>query len=211
MIKYLLVLATLLFFAVALVFTHFFFEIKEFVLKLYRKVFKKDEPKEKKTKSETYQKAEKIVVIVLTALTMAMFLVRFMCYDDIQWISGWEKYQKIGEMPQSKFNAVIGELCLWLVVPANLLLFMRTFSEEKTASWFVKFISLPVLLVSIIFMKQTEINMIGVAHDSLSEFTLLEIMFPLELGETFALAIYYLIKDLKVRIALPEYFLYFLG
>ena len=205
MIKYLLVLATLLFFAVALVFTHFFFEIKEFVLKIYRKIFKKEEPKEKKTKSEAYQKAEKIVVIVLTALTMAMFLVRFMCYDDIQWISGWEKYQKIGEMPQSKFNAVIGELCLWLVVPANLLLFMRTFSEERTASWFVKFITLPVLLVSIIFMKQTEINMIGVAHDSLSEFTLLEIMFPLELGGTFALAIYYLIKDLKVRIALPEY------
>ena len=203
MSKYLLALSTFAFFGIALLFVHFFFNIKEFVLKLYRKVFKKEEPKEKKVRTEGYEKAERIVAIVLTSL--AMFVVRFMCYDDIQWVSGWEQYIKIGAIPQSKVYAVFGELCLWLVVPANLLLFMRTFSKEKTASWFVKFITLPILIVTIICMKQTEINMIGEVHDSLADFKLVEIMFPLELGGTLALAIYYFIKDFKVRTELKEY------
>ena len=187
MSKYLLALSTFALFGIALAISCF-----------GHKVFKS-------SKKENWAKAERIVVIVLTSLAMAMFAVRFMCYDDIQWISGWEKYIKIGAMPQSKVNAVFGELCLWLVVPANLLLFMRTFSKEKTASWFVKFITLPILIVTIICMKQTEINMIGEVHDSLADFKLVEIMFPLELGGTLALAIYYFIKDFKVRTELKEY------
>lgn len=187
MSKYLLALSTFVLFGIALAISCF-----------GHKVFKS-------CKKENWAKAERTVVIVLTSLAMAMFAVRFMCYDDIQWISGWEKYQKFGEIGQSEFNATMGELCLWLIVPANLLLFMRTFSTEKTASWFVKFIALPILIVSAIFMKQTEINMIGSVHESLGEFTLLEIMLPLEIGSTIALAIYYFIKDFKVRIAKPEY------
>ena len=205
MIKYLLALSTFAFFGIALLVAHFFFDIKEFVLRLYYKAFKKEKPKEKKTKTSAYEKAERIVVIVLTSLAMALFVVRFMCYDDIQWVSGWEQYIKIGAIPQSKAGAILGELCLWLVVPANLLLFVRTFTKEKTAAWFVKFLTLPILVITIIFMKQTEINMIGEVHETLADFKLVEIMFPLELGGSLALTIYYFIKDFKESITKPEY------
>ena len=191
MIKYLLALSTFVLCSITLLISCFGF-----------KLFKKSEKLKNK---DSWLKVERIVTIVITALAIALFFVRFMCYDDIQWVYGWEKYIKFGEIPQSKVAATFGELCLWLIVPANLALFMRTFSKEKTASWFVKFISLPVIVITLICLKQTEINMIGEVHKSLSEFRLVEIMFPLELGTTLSLATYYFIKDLKVRIAKPEY------
>ena len=99
---------------------------------------------------------------------MALFLVRFLCYDDIQRISGWEQYQHMN-VPQSKFNALMGELCIWWIVPANLFLFMRCFSKQKTSTWFVKFISLPILIVCLAFIDPMLINMIGSAHSNFAE------------------------------------------
>ena len=176
MIKYLLLLASLLVFGGTILIAHFFFPKKEKI----------------------------IIERVLVGIIIAVFAVRFLCYDDIQWVSGWEKYAKMN-IGQPKFLAAMGELCLWLIVVANIFLCMRPFSTLKTSSWFVKFISLPIIVATIIFLKPTEINMIGVSHDALKDMKLVEILFPIELGATLALSVYYLVKDWKVRINKTEY------
>ena len=205
MIKYLLALATFTFFGVAILLAHFMFPIVQFFKKLYRKIFKKPEPEVKPTRTKGWELAEKITInYVLIGLAIALFVVRFMCYDDIQRISGWEQYQHMN-VPQGKFNAAMGELCIWLIVPANLFLFMRAFYTEKTSSWFVKFISLPVIFVTLFFVDPMLINMIGSAHSNLNEMALVEIILPLELGATLALSIYYFVKDFKIRIEKREY------
>ena len=203
MIKYLLALATFAFFGITALLARFMFPIVEGIKKICRKIAKKPEPEVKKERSKGWILAERIVIIILISLAMALFLTRFLCYDDIQRISGWEQYQHMN-VPQSKFNAMMGELCIWLIVPANLFLFMRCFSKQKSSMWFVKFISLPVIFVCILFIDPMLINMIGSAHNNFAEMQLVEFMLPLELGATFALSIYYTIKDWKIRIAKHE-------
>ena len=152
-----------------------------------------------------FPKKEKIIVErVLIALAIGLFFVRFMCYDDIQVYGGWRSFMHVGG-PQGTFLSLMGELCIWLIIPANILLFMRAFSKEKTASWFVKFISLPIILISIICLYPMTINMIGVNNTAFSDMKLVEIMLPIELGATLALSVYYFVKDWKVRIGKPEY------
>ena len=205
MIKYLLALATFVFFGIAILLAHFMFPIVQFVKKIYRKIFKKPEPEVKPVRTKGWELAEKITInYVLIGLAIALFVVRFMCYDDIQRMSGWEQYQHMN-VPQSPFNAMMGELCIWLIVPANLFLFMRAFSTQKTSTWFVKFISLPIIFVTLFFIDPMLINMIGSAHSNIAEMKTVEFMLPLELGATFALSIYFFIKDFKVRIAKHEY------
>ena len=206
MIKYLLALASLAFFGLVIACARFAYPIYVGCNKLIAKLFKKEVKEFPKERSEGWKKAERIVInYVLIGTAMAVFAVRFMCYDDIQWISGWENYIKIGAIPQGKGAAVFGELCLWLIVPANLLVYLRAFFKEKTVNWFNKFIALPIIFVTIICMKQTEINMIGVSHNVISEFTLVEILFPIELGALLALSIYFFIKDFKERIDVKDY------
>ena len=204
MIKYLLALATFVFFGVAILLAHFMFPIVQFFKKLYRKIFKKPEPEVKPTRTKGWELAEKITInYVLVGIAIALFFVRFMCYDDIQRMSGWEQYQHMN-VPQGKFNAAMGELCIWLIVPANLFLFMRAFSKEKFSVWFSKFISLPILIVCLFFIDPMLINMIGSAHDTFEEMQWVEFMLPLELGATTALATYFFFKDFKVRIEKKE-------
>lgn len=152
-----------------------------------------------------FPKKEKIIVErILIILAIVLFFVRFMCYDDIQVYGDWKSFMHIGG-PQNKFFSLMGELCIWLIVPANLFLFMRAFSKEKTASWFVKFISLPIIVVCIICLYPMTINMIGVNHTSFVDMKLVEIMLPIELGATLSLSIYFFVKDWKIKINKTEY------
>ena len=173
--KYLLLLASLILFGGTIAVAHFFFPKKE----------------------------KLIIERILIGIVMAIFVVRFVCYDDIQWIDGWQQYQKLN-IGQNKFLAVMGELCIWLIVPANLFLFLRPWSSLKTSSWFVKFISVPVIVVSIICMVPMTVNMIGASHNSFATMKLVEFMLPIELGATLPLAVYYSIKDWNVKINKQE-------
>lgn len=206
MIKYLLALATFIFFGIVILLARLMFPIVEGIKKICKKISKKPEPEVKKTRTKGWILAEKITInYVLVGLAIALFFVRFMCYDDIQRIvPTWQNYQYMN-VPQSKFNAAMGELCIWLIVPANLFLFMRAFSTEKVSTWFVKFISLPIIFVTLFFIDPMLINMIGSCHSSFKEMKWVEFMLPLEIGATFALAIYFFIKDFKVRIDKKEY------
>ena len=206
MIKYLLALATFSFFGVVILLARFMFPIVEGIRKIIRKIRKIPEPETKKERTKSWILAEKITInYVLVGLAIALFVVRFMCYEDIQrLVPQWENYQHMN-VPQSRFNAMMGELCIWLIAPSNVFLFMRAFSSERTAKWFSKFISLPIIFVTLFFIDPMLINMIGSCHDNFAEMKMVEFMLPLELGATFALAIYFFVKDIKVRIAKPEY------
>lgn len=152
-----------------------------------------------------FKKGEKIIVErVLVGIAIALFAVRHMCYNDIQVVGDWQSFQHIGG-PQTKFNSLIGELLLWFIVPANLFVLMRAFIKDGASSWFVKFLSIPILICCAIFYKQMLINMIGECHTVLSEMKLVEILLPIEIGVMFALALYYLFTDIKFRAQKNEY------
>ena len=205
MIKYLLFLATFVLFGGTILLAHFMFPIVEWIKKIYRKILKKSETEVKNTKSDKWSKGERITIIVLISLAMILFVVRFMCYEDVQRIvPTWENYQHM-HVNQSPFNAMMGELCIWLIACANLFLFMHCFFQQKTSAWFVKFISLPVLFVCIFFVNPMLINMIGTCHNNFAEMKMVEFMLPAELGATFPLALYFTIKEWKSKIAKHEY------
>lgn len=152
-----------------------------------------------------FKKGEKIIVErVLIGIAIALFAVRYMCYNDIQVVGDWEAFQHLGG-PQTKVNSLIGELLLWFIIPANLFVLMRAFIRDGASSWFVKFLSIPILVCCAIFYKQMLINMIGVCHTSLADMKLVEILLPIEIGAMFALSIYYLLKDIKYRAGKHEY------
>jgi len=149
-------------------------------------------------------KKEKLIVErILIGISIAIFAVRFMCYDDIQCGSSWTQYQHLN-VNQGSFNAAISELCIWLIVVANIFIYMRAFFTQKSAVWFVKFISLPVLVVSLIFLNPMLINLIGSTTNVVSEMKLVEIMLPIEIGASLGLSVYFFIKDFKTKISKHE-------
>jgi len=167
------------------------------------KAFKERIDIEARDKKDTRTPAIIIIERVLVSLAMVMFAIRFLCYQELQWVN-WEPYQKMANIGQGKFFAFFGEICIWLGVVANILLFMRAFTNLRVAKFFVKFVTLPILVVSILFINPMIINMIGETHKTLGEMKLVEYMLPLELGLTLPLALYYFYKDFNVKLGKHE-------
>ena len=139
---------------------------------------------------------ERIMVFVL----MAIFAVRFMSYNDVQFQSeNFDFYAHFGG-PMNGFLNTIGNLCLWLEVTAALMVFLKPWSHFKTASFYVKFIALPILFVTAISLKPTIVMMQG--NDSWSVLTT---TLPIEVAGLLALALYYLAKDYKVKLSKHSY------
>ena len=147
---------------------------------------------------------EKLVIErILVFIAMGVFIARFMCYLDVQVQDAtWSAYQHLG--PGNKVLNVFGELAIWLIVPANIMLLMRPFSTTNTSKWYVKFITLPIIVCTIGFMYPMINLMQGSYHTSFGQFTVLEYLLPIELGMTLALNIYYLLKDWKTKITKME-------
>ena len=140
---------------------------------------------------------ERIFVFVL----IAVFIVRFMSYNDVQFASNnYKTFASFGGPNDNPFLNFVGNICLWLEVSAALMVFLRPWSHFKTAKFYVKFIALPILFVSAIALCPTLKMMQG--HDN---WTVLTIMLPIEVGGLLSLAIYYLAKDYKVRISKHSY------
>ena len=94
---------------------------------------------------------ERIMVFVL----IAVFIVRFMSYHDVQFDSAnFETYALFGG-PMNGFLNTIGNLCLWLEITAMLMVVLRPWSHFKTAAFYVKFVALPILFVSAIALYPT--------------------------------------------------------
>ena len=139
---------------------------------------------------------ERIMIFVL----IAVFIVRFMSYHDVQFESeNFETYALFGG-PMNGFLNTIGNLCLWLEITAMLMVVLRPWSHFKTASFYVKCVALPILFVSAISLHPMIMMMQGDNHTSV-----LTTLLPIEIGGLLALAVYYLAKDYKVRLSRHSY------
>ncbi|MCH5180541.1 MAG: YwaF family protein [Erysipelotrichales bacterium] len=155
-------------------------------------------------------KEKLIVERIIPYVLIAIFIVRFMCYKDIQASGG-----KIGEIftdyahstngPLSPFLGITANLIMWLEISAILILLLRPFFNFKTAKNMTRFISMPIFVLSIIFIRPILTMMQGHANTSM-----LTYMFPLEIGFALALSIYYFIKDFHDKSSLKEIGLMFL-
>ena len=135
---------------------------------------------------------ERIIVFIL----MAVFAVRFMSYNDVQFMSSnFDYYADLGG-PQSAFLNAVGNLAMWFEITAALMVFLRPFNGFKTAKFYVKFIALPILVIAAISINPMLHMMQG--NDNWSVLT---VMLPIEVGGLLSLAIYYLAKDYKVNIS----------
>ena len=142
------------------------------------------------------EKAKIIIERVMVFVLMAIFVVRFMSFKDVQFKN--ENYSFFGNFggPMNPFFNLVGNLCAWLEVTAALMVFLRPWSHFKTAKFYVKFIALPILTVSAISLYPM-LNMLQ-GNDSWSVLT---VMFPIEIGGLLSLAGYFLEKDWNVKIS----------
>ena len=148
-----------------------------------------------------FPKYEKLIVErIIVFILIAIFAVRFMSYKDVQFDSAnYGMFASFGG-PMNKLLNILGNLCLWFEITAALMVFLRPWSHFKTAAFYVKCIALPVLFVSAICLYPTITMMQG--NDSWSVLT---VMFPIEVGGLLALALYYFTKDVKVKISKHSY------
>ena len=144
-----------------------------------------------------FPKHEKLIIErILVFILMAVFATRFMSYNDVQFdSSNYETFAFFGG-PMNGFLNTVGNLCMWFEVTAAIMVFLRPWSHFKTALFYVKCIALPILFVSAIALYPS-LNMMQ-GNDN---WTLLTVLYPIEIGGLLALAIYYLARDYKVRIS----------
>ena len=144
---------------------------------------------------------------IITFLLIGVFIVRFMCYKDIQ-ASGNEEIinmftdyaHSVSELkPFSPFIGITANLLMWFELTAIIVLFLRAFFDFKTAKNLVRFISFPIFIICIIALKPLIVMMQG--NDKLSVLTF---ALPLELGISAGLSIYYFIKDFKFKTTIKD-------
>ena len=136
---------------------------------------------------------ERIMVFVL----IAIFVVRFMSYNDVQFMdANFAIYGFFGG-PMNGFLNTVGNLSMWFEITAMLMVLLRPWSYFKTAKFYTKYIALPILVVAAISLHPMIMMMQGDNHTSV-----LSIMLPIEIGGLLSLAIFYLAKDYKEFISL---------
>ena len=141
-----------------------------------------------------------LVERIFPFILIAIVAVRFMSYNDVQFMSqNYSFFSHFGG-PQNHFLNTIGNLCLWLETSALILVLCRPWVGFKTAKFYTKFIALPILLVSAIAINPTLHMMQG--HD---HWSVLTVMYPIEVGGLLSLAVYYFSKDFKVKISKHSY------
>ena len=149
-----------------------------------------------------FPKKEKLIVErILIFVLIAVFAVRFMSYNDVQFDSSNFSFYGFFGGPMNGFLNTVGNLCLWFEVTAALMVFLRPWSHFKTASFYVKCVALPILFITGIAINPTLQMMQG--SDSLS---VLSVTFPIEVGGLLAISLYYLAKDYKLRVSKHSYY-----
>ena len=97
-----------------------------------------------------FKDKEKLIVErIFVFILIAVFIVRFMSYNDVQFQTiNYSAFSNLGGPNNNKFLNLVGNLCLWLEATAALMVFLRPWSHFKTAKFYVKFIALQILFVS---------------------------------------------------------------
>ena len=145
---------------------------------------------------------ERIMVFVL----IVVFAVRFMSYNDVQFVNANFNFYTLvrandydGAMV-NPFIGTVGNIFMWLEVTAMLMVLLRPWSYFKTAKFYTKYVALPILVLSAISLHPMIMMMQGDNHISV-----LSIMLPIEVGGLLSLAIFYLAKDFKIKISKHSY------
>ena len=135
---------------------------------------------------------ERIIPFVLIAIV----IVRFMSYKDVQFNKYvYEYYSHFGG-PMNPFLNSVGNFCIWFETTALLLVLLRPWTNFKTAKFYVKYIALPILVISAIALNPMLKMMQG--HD---QWSVLSVLLPIEIGGLLSLSLYYLAKDYKIHIS----------
>ena len=154
-----------------------------------------------------FPKLEKLIVErIMVFVLIAIFAVRFMSYNDVQFVDANFNFYTLvrannydGAMV-NPFIGVVGNIFMWLEVTAMLIVLLRPWSYFKTAKFYTKYIALPILVLAAISLHPMIMMMQGDNHTSV-----LSIMLPTEIGGLLSLAIFYLAKDFKVKISKHSY------
>ena len=154
-----------------------------------------------------FPKLEKLIVErIMVFVLIAIFVVRFMSYNDVQFVDANFNFYTLvrannydGAMV-NPFIGVVGNIFMWLEVTAMLIVLLRPRSNFKTAKFYTKYIALPILVLAAISLHPMIMMMQGDNHTSV-----LSIMLPIEIGGLLSLAIFYLAKDFKVKISKHSY------
>ena len=154
-----------------------------------------------------FPKLEKLIVErIMVFVLIAIFAVRFMSYNDVQFVDANFNFYTLvrannydGAMV-NPFIGVVGNIFMWLEVTAMLIVLLRPWSYFKTAKFYTKYIALPILVLAAISLHPMIMMMQGDNHTSV-----LSIMLPIEIGGLLSLAIFYLAKDFKVKISKHSY------
>ena len=144
------------------------------------------------------RKVKLIVERIFVFVLIAVFAVRFMSYYDVQYYD--TSSYVVFNGPMHPILNTIGNLCLWFETTAALMIFLRPWSHFKTAKFYVRWIALPILATCAIALNPMIQMMQGT-----TEFSVLAIMLPIEIGGLLALGLYYFLKDWKVKISKHSY------
>lgn len=146
---------------------------------------------------------------ILFYIFIALVIARFMSFKDYQISEAgaevFSNYLANSEGPLSHFTAVTANLLIWFELSAVLILCLRPFYDFKTAKNLTRFIALPVFLLSAIFIKPMLIMLQGNA-----DYSVLAILYPIEIGFALALTVYYFIQDFKEKATLKDIGMMFL-
>ena len=141
-----------------------------------------------------------IIERIIPYILIAVVGLRFMSYNDVQFDSANYSFFSHFGGPMNPFLNTIGNICLWFEGTALLLVLLRPWVGFKTAKFYVKYIALPILLLSAISLYPMLMMMQG--HD---HWSILTITLPIEVGGLLSLATYYLAKDWKEHISRHSY------
>ena len=144
-----------------------------------------------------------IVGKILTGLLIVVFIVRFMCFKDVQIFGDTSKFIDLATVLNPLINPAIGiisNFLIWFEITAFLLVAMRPFYHFRTMKYLVKFVALPIFVLCGCFMEPILFMSQGFGfYNEVGKVTLLSILYPIEIGLGLALSIYYWFKNAYAR------------
>ena len=136
----------------------------------------------------------------LSILLIVIFLMRFMCFKDAQIYGDTDYFINITQVKDGLINPALGiisNFLIWFEITCLLFICMRPFYHFRLIKYLVKFVSLPIMVLCLCFMDQILIMSQGFGFfNNEGGITWLSILYPIEIGLSIALSIYYWIKGI---------------
>ena len=144
----------------------------------------------------------KIMFKIFPLILIVMFFFTFMCYKDPKMESANQTAEiyALYKGPMNGFLNTIGILAIWTWITASIILFLRPGVNFKTAKWYTKFISLPMLTFTSISLYPMFVMMQGNNKVSTLFFAL-----PITMAALVSYSIYFYITDWNIRISKHSY------